>query len=136
VTVGESAGGHLALLASFRGPRPRAVINFYGIAEPEGVAGAQFMREALAVEANPKAALLLSPAALVRPGLCPVLSLHGTADQVVPYQQSVRLTASLRRAGVPAELFTVEGGGHGFRPAQTEQAYTAVFKFLQGAGVL
>jgi acetyl esterase/lipase len=135
VTMGESAGAHLALMAAFRGPTPRAVVNFYGIAEPRSMAGGQVMREALAVETNPGEALLLSPAALVRPGLCPVLSIHGTADPIVPYEQSVRLTESLRRAGVEAELFTVDQGGHGFRPAQVEQAYAAVFGFLKRVGV-
>ena len=43
----------------------------------------------------------------------PVLMLHGTADRVVPYQQSVDLLARLEAAKVEAKLVTYENGGHG-----------------------
>jgi alpha-L-fucosidase 2 len=34
-------------------------------------------------------------------------------DQRVPYEQSVNFYTKLKAAGVPAELITIEGGGHG-----------------------
>jgi dipeptidyl aminopeptidase/acylaminoacyl peptidase len=39
--------------------------------------------------------------------------LHGTADEVVPFDQSVRFQKRLREVGVRAELVPGEGGGHG-----------------------
>ena len=38
---------------------------------------------------------------------------HGTADTDVPYQESADMAAALEDRGVPHELITVEGGGHG-----------------------
>jgi len=49
------------------------------------------------------------------------LIVHGTADPVVSYRQSVELDKALRQAGVPVIFQTVEGGGHGdFGAAQAE----------------
>ena len=42
------------------------------------------------------------------------LFLHGTADQTVPYQQSVEMKSRVKAARVCAELFTAEGAGHAF----------------------
>ncbi len=39
----------------------------------------------------------------------PVLMIHGTADQVVPYENATRLHAAARE---PKTLITIEGGGH------------------------
>jgi acetyl esterase/lipase len=43
----------------------------------------------------------------------PILMVHGTADTDVPYQESADMAAELKKHGVPHELVTVEGGGHG-----------------------
>ena len=45
----------------------------------------------------------------------PFLLIHGDADPVVPYDWSVRMHATLKKAGVKTELITVHGGGHGPR---------------------
>ena len=37
----------------------------------------------------------------------------GSSDDVVPYDHAVHLHTALDRAGVPNQLITVEGGGHG-----------------------
>jgi dipeptidyl aminopeptidase/acylaminoacyl peptidase len=73
----------------------------------------------------------LSPIRLVRPGLCPVLSIHGTADTVVPMDQTSRLTAQLRKAGVQATEVLVEGAGHGLSETQQDAAYQRIFEFLR-----
>jgi dipeptidyl aminopeptidase/acylaminoacyl peptidase len=41
--------------------------------------------------------------------------IHGTADTIVPYNQSEQMLAKLLENGVKAELMTVDGGGHGLR---------------------
>lgn len=38
---------------------------------------------------------------------------HGDADKQVPYHQSERLEAALKKADVPVTFHTVKGGGHG-----------------------
>jgi dipeptidyl aminopeptidase/acylaminoacyl peptidase len=49
----------------------------------------------------------------VRKDAPPFLLVHGTADSLVPYQQSVDMCASLQAAGADCELFRVDGAGHG-----------------------
>jgi dipeptidyl aminopeptidase/acylaminoacyl peptidase len=53
-----------------------------------------------------------SPITYVRPGLPAVLTLHGTTDSIVPYEQAERLHAALARAGVAARLESVSDKGH------------------------
>jgi len=43
----------------------------------------------------------------------PVLAIHGTKDELVPYAQSTALVAALKSVGVEGELFTIPDGGHG-----------------------
>ena len=44
----------------------------------------------------------------------PALLLHGTSDELVPFEQSLRFKEALEDAGVPVELFVAEGATHGF----------------------
>ena len=43
----------------------------------------------------------------------PFLIVHGTADPLVPFEQSVQLRKALEKAGASATLIPIEGGGHG-----------------------
>lgn len=54
----------------------------------------------------------ISPARLVTPQSPPLLLIHGDADLAVPLQQSERMLAALKEAGVPAKLIVKHGGGH------------------------
>ena len=65
-------------------------------------------------EANPELYKEASPISHVSQDSAAFLFLHGTADQLVPYSQSIEMVAALERAGVSAELFTAEGAGHAF----------------------
>ena len=79
----------------------------------------------------------VSPLTYVRAGLPPILSIHGDADPVVPYDHSVRLHRALTAAGVPNELVTIKGGGHGqFTDAQLEDTYKKINAFLHAHGLL
>ncbi|HEV3137411.1 MAG TPA: prolyl oligopeptidase family serine peptidase, partial [Pirellulales bacterium] len=53
------------------------------------------------------------PVRNITPQYPPILMVHGTADTDVPYQESADMAAALEKQGVPHELITVEGGGHG-----------------------
>jgi len=54
-----------------------------------------------------------SPVTQVGPNSPPTLLIHGDADALVPYAQSVAMETALRKAGVPTRLITVPGGVHG-----------------------
>ena len=73
----------------------------------------------------------VSPLSYVRKDNPPIITIHGDADNVVPYSHAVRLHQALDKAGVPNELFTVKGGGHGqFSDEDNREAYSAVWLFL------
>ncbi len=55
-----------------------------------------------------------TPLTHVRKDSAAHLFLHGTSDALVPYQQSVDMMEKLKKAGVPAEIFTADGASHGF----------------------
>jgi phospholipase/carboxylesterase len=46
-------------------------------------------------------------------GSPPVLLVHGTADQVVPFRSLAESEASLRQAGIPVETLARPGLAHG-----------------------
>ena len=167
VVSGDSAGGHLALMTGFlpasagldrecasngylgREPVPEemkvaAVVNWYGISDVTELLSGPNMR-AYAVtwmgsmSDREEIAKRVSPATYVRAGLPSVLTLHGDADPVVPYLQSVRLHKALTDAGVANELMTVRGGKHGLDCCNLEQrtkAYQTIQAFLRTHGVL
>ena len=54
-----------------------------------------------------------SPITHVTTNSPPVLLLHGDADKVIPYSQSVAMQAALQAANVPVRLVAIPGGAHG-----------------------
>jgi acetyl esterase/lipase len=144
IAVGNSAGGHLALLAAMApasaglGPSSKiaAAIDFYGIADvADQLEGSNQREYAVAwIPEQPRRMELarsLSPQTYVRKGLPPILALHGDRDDVVPYEQSVKLTKALKSAGDDATLLTVPGGQHGFAPEEMNKLWPQVFKWLK-----
>jgi dipeptidyl aminopeptidase/acylaminoacyl peptidase len=74
----------------------------------------------------------MSPLTYVKTGLPPTFIVHGDADPVMPYEQSMRLRAALTAAHVPNELFTVPGGQHGkFTADQSLAIGAALTEFLK-----
>ena len=63
-----------------------------------------------------------SPLNWVTSNAAPVLAIHGTADTYVAYEQSLWIVERLIAAGVPAELETISGAGHGFKGADLQRA--------------
>ena len=58
----------------------------------------------------------------------PVITIHGTLDSVVPYEQATALHESLSS---PNELVSIEGANHGgFSDQAFQRAYTDIFAFL------
>jgi acetyl esterase/lipase len=144
IVTGISAGGHLAMMVGMApesaglGPSIKiaAIVNFYGISDvPDQLQGQHLQSYAVTwIPEQPgrmELAKKLSPITYVRKGLPPVLSIHGDADPVVPYDQSARLTKELKAAGNQAELITVPGGQHGFPPEEMSRLWPQIFKWLK-----
>ena len=74
----------------------------------------------------------VSPLTYVRPGLPPILTIHGDADPIVPYSQAVRLHQELEKAKVPNQFLTIPGGKHGgFTPEESVKIYASIREFLK-----
>ncbi|MEN8671652.1 alpha/beta hydrolase [Nocardioides sp.] len=122
VTLGHSAGGHLAAWAASRGRFPQwqggvdvtHVISQAGVldlvaADADGLGGgavAGFLGHTPGPADAP-----LDPMQQV-PLDQPLWCVHGTDDGNVPISQSERYVAAATAAGASAELVTIEGGDH------------------------
>ncbi len=156
VLTGHSAGGHLSLITGMLPEgtgldnpcigdeklKVAAIINWYGISDvADLLQGPNVKNYALMWTGSQPDAMSIakrvSPLTYVRAGLPPILTVHGDQDPVVPYEQSVRLHKALTAAGVPNELVTIEGGGHGqFNDDQETHAYERIHAFLHAHGLI
>lgn len=138
---GRSAGAHLAMMVGVSGDVPElegdigpykgvsskvaAVANFFGVSELLSIVGQPGVMDRTGANApeavliggalpeNPEKAKAASPVTYVTPNDPPVLTVHGTLDRTVPYDQAVRMDAALVKAGVPSYFVTVKDAGHG-----------------------
>jgi acetyl esterase/lipase len=141
---GGSAGGQLALMVGMTpgsaglGPTVKiaGVIDFFGIADvADQLAGPNardYAAQWIPEQANRlELAHQMSPMTYVRKGLPPILALHGDADPLVPYQQSVNLIKAVKSVGGDAELITIPGGKHGFTLQEMDELWPQIFKWLK-----
>jgi len=153
VVTGHSAGGHLSLTTGMlkesdgldtncpgdKGeaePKIAAIVNWYGITDVADLLAGQ-NRKTYAVAwlgsstSKEEVARRASPLTYVRSDNPPIITIHGDADDVVPYSDALRLHQALDKAGVTNQLFTVKGGGHGqFSDEENRKAYAAILQFL------
>ncbi len=133
---GHSAGGHLAASLGTRetrdntdpalAPFPSRVacvvdcagpVDFTDDENPPLANGAMEFVSSLFGKSRsevPEAYRDASPLAHVDARSAPTLIVHGTADDVVPVEQSRRFFRGLRASGVEARLVELEGEGHSF----------------------
>ena len=143
IMMGASAGGHLALLQSYKYVQPAkavAVVSFYGPTDlvefynnPPSAA-LQPSLDALfgySPEQNPNGYEQASPAFFVNNGSAPTLLLHGKVDPLVPVAQSELLQSKLQAAGVANQLVIYPYEGHGWTGASLEDSYNQIQAFLQ-----
>lgn len=83
-----------------------------------------------------EAARQASPLTYVSKDDAPVLIVHGTNDNVVPFSQAEVFHQALKNAGVEATLVRIEGGGHGIGGPEVHRRVQAFFeKQLRGQQV-
>jgi acetyl esterase/lipase len=132
--LGLSSGGHLALLLGLTSPsdgfegrgghaeyssQVYAVVNVYGPTDLTqnnwSPALENVLKDLLGSDRNthPDAYRAASPLSYARNGAPPVLTIHGTNDRIVPYQQAESLHAALRGVGAVSQLEPLQGAGHG-----------------------
>jgi acetyl esterase/lipase len=73
-----------------------------------------------------------SPLRQVDRGTSPTLIVHGTEDDVVPFEQSRRFLIKLREAGVETALVELEGEGHLFVAPESQRKWIgAMMQFFR-----
>jgi acetyl esterase/lipase len=132
---GGSAGGHLVALLGTAGDvkdlegklghldqssRVQAVVDWFGTTDFTKQGGwhnnpmspeAQLIGGP--VQENKEKSQRANPIAYVTKDDPPFLIMHGTKDDVVPFNQSELLVDALKKAGVPITFRPLEGAGHG-----------------------
>jgi acetyl esterase/lipase len=150
--TGESAGGHLSLMLGVTGSakqlegtggnpdassQVQAVVNYYGPTDLARMYGANprvdsILRTLIGGTPQERAEgyQAASPATYVTKDVCPILTLHGTTDSVVPVDQATFFDAVMKKAGGTSEVMLLEGQGHGFQGADLQKARKAMFAFF------
>jgi acetyl esterase/lipase len=150
--LGGSAGGHLVLMLGltsgveeFEGSGPnreqssrvQCVVDEYGPTDftqsySKSVDAAEVLPKFLGGDLDHErlAHIRSSPLNWVTPNAAPILSIHGTLDPYVAYEQSLWLVERLIAAGVPAEIETITGAGHGFKGADSDRADARAFAWF------
>lgn len=156
ITMGYSAGGHLALTTGMLTPaagldrlcpttdpmKVAAIVNWFGITDVvdllDGGNTRPFAVQWLGSRTDRvEQARRVSPLTYVRKDLPPVLTIHGDADPTVPYGQATKLHAALQQAGATTELLTIPGGKHGGFPGDQQiRAVDAIRTFFAKHGLL
>src|SRR5262249_33661207 len=85
-----------------------------------------------AVQEQPDAARFASPVSHVSAAAAPMLLVHGLADRLVPYQQSVSLKEALDKAGTQAALELIPDADHVFEGVDAAPIISRSADFLAG----
>jgi acetyl esterase/lipase len=155
VAVGHSAGGQLALWLAARGQRPpnggatplrvHGVVGLAAVSDLATYGAARGGCNAAVPlllggtpDAEPARYAAASPIALV-PLHVPTRLVHGTADPIVPVEQSRAFAARARAAGDDATATLIDGAGHfdlmaPQRPAVWSQVERIVLSMIPKAG--
>ena len=128
VLMGESAGGHLVALAALRGKiHPAGLISFYGIHDiPQWVQERGELPKNIAAylaDHSPQGLLNASPVSYIKPNQPPMLLVHGTADNGVPFAQSQRLCKASQAKGAACDILLIEGAPHGVENWESNPAF-------------
>ena len=159
VVWGDSSGGHTALMAGFTGDnypdkntygdiscRVNCIVDWYGPTEliemnsfpsamdhsapasPEGrVIGFQNVLE------SPDDAEKASPINYINADaeIPPLFIMHGNRDQLVCYDQSVRLYEKMKALGKDVQMICLDGAYHGFGGFRSDEALDLVDRFIR-----
>ncbi|MCM4164223.1 MULTISPECIES: alpha/beta hydrolase [unclassified Arenibacter] len=136
--VGGSAGGHLAMLNAYSNTpeevdtngisaNVQAVVNFYGPSNltDETAINASSVQYLIgkSYEEAPEMYKKASPLFLISKKVPPTLTFQGTLDELVPYEQSDILHATLQKAGAISYYHKLKGWPHTMDASVKVNAY-------------
>ena len=117
-----------------------AVINWFGTTDflaMEQVDSEQPVElDATTMEAIGNIFRSVSPVNYVRPGSPPVITIHGTTDPIVNFNQATILHDKLQKTGIPNKLIAIEGKKHGnFSSEEKTMIFQEIWTFLEANGI-
>jgi len=156
---GDSSGGHTAVMAGItagRWPEPelytkysdsvKCIVDWYGPTDISQMNCVPSVQDHTLPD-SPEGCLIGRKPVLEHPELAgqtnpmnylcadvetpPVLIMHGSRDQLVPFNQSCLLYSCLKELGKEVELYKLEGAYHGFGGFHSEEALQIVADFLK-----
>lgn len=150
--TGGSAGGHLSLMLGVtsasdgldgeggyadQSSRVQAVVNIFGPTDMPHIwkskgGAAPIVKRFLGgkLDAIPDVYKKASPISYVKKDLPPMLTIHGTADTLVPPDQAERFDKAMREAGAQHTLLLLNGQGHGFQGEGAKKSIEATVEFF------
>jgi len=144
VMAGASAGAHLAMLQGYdknTDGHIKAVVDLFGpvdlywiyFNQPFPQFADPVLVNFMGTDAVKDSALYAqaSPINYVTASAPPTIIFHGTADDVVPFNESVRLDAKLHGFNVTDSFVVYDQEGHGWTGAKLTDTYTKIVTFLK-----
>lgn len=152
---GDSSGAHTVLMTAFTCTDPafgpvcppfQGVVDYYGPVNliemghspstmdhwsPDSPEGLLFGH--VCVPEHPEFSEAADPSRYLNSGaeIPPVLILHGSRDQLVPFRQSILLYEALKRAGKETAFYRLAGSGHGGEEFWSPPVLDIVDTFIQ-----
>ena len=133
--IGESAGGQLAAMAALRLPKRENVKAVVALYTPTDLVkllrNSNYLPAQIrnSVQGTPWESLVLAGLAQLSPienvtrDMPPFLFIHGTADPLVPFEQSTAMCRKMKEAGASCKVFALNGAGHGLRWWESSRRY-------------
>jgi acetyl esterase/lipase len=124
IIMGHSAGAHLALMTGLQSPSVfgnnfsgfRGIINYSGITNFQ-VNNATILNIAKNLGLNTKdKKIKASPLSILKVSSPPIFTLHGKADNVIPFGQAEQLVNKMVVKKVKGAFLPVENGNHVYQP--------------------
>ncbi len=147
ISFGNSAGGHLSCIAGLQqtlssgAPAQNvnasiAICPITDIREPDQTQfpiSMTFLEQFMdcTFSNSPEKYANASPMTHIHEGAPPFLIFHGSADDIVPQEQSKNLFVHLNQAGIPSELHILEGEGHSFTMRSWLQIREQTLEFVR-----
>lgn len=143
---GDSSGGHTAASVGIRGKAPcSCVVDWFG---PTEIAAMNYYPSGMDHHGadSPEGKLIGNKNVLENPELAaaanpinwlsadkptpPFLIMHGASDNIVPFNQSVRLYNKLRELGKDVVFYKLEGGGHGMGGFNSDECLKTTLDYI------
>jgi acetyl esterase/lipase len=141
--IGNSAGGHIALLYGYLSGSKKKISSVISISGPTNLNDRRFknlmdtgwnssyiypLLLGAPFEENGKEAIDGSP--LYQKYFLPTFLIHGTNDLTVPFYQAQQLSDSLERKNVKYRLLKLEGAGHNVLGENDQQINEAIKEWI------